>query len=175
MNNTDLFFYIYNLNGQSWILDKLMLFATSPFIYIIFFIVILLGIKGGIKEKKALLLIVIALPIAVLLIKAIHLFFFEPRPFVTFSLPPLVSESPDSASFPSRHATIAAVFAFAYLFFKSKWWPIAVVTMLLIGISRIYVGVHYPLDVVGGFAIGGFSIFITSQIVKLLKKAMLSV
>lgn len=175
MSNVDLFFYIYNLNGQFWLLDQLMIFATSPLIYIIFLLILLLGIKGGTKEKKALLLIVVALPIAVLLIKFIHIFLFEPRPFVAFNFIPLVSESPESASFPSRHATIAAVFAFAYTYFKSKWWPIAIVLMLWIGLSRIYVGVHYPLDVVAGFSLGGVSVFITAQIMKLLKKALLSV
>ncbi len=175
MDNVSLFFYIFNISGHFWALDQLMIFATAPFIYIIFLLVLVLGVKGGIRERKALLLIIAGLPIAILLIKAIHIFFFEPRPFVTFNFSPIVSESPDSASFPSRHATIATVFAFAYIYFRSKWWPIALFIMLWIGLSRIYVGVHYPLDVVGGFAVGGISILISAQIMKLIKRAILSV
>jgi len=114
------------------------------------------------------LLIILGLPVAVLIIKVIHLFYYEPRPFVTFQLAPLVKETMD-ASFPSRHATIAAVIAFAYTYFKSRWLPLLLISMVLVGISRIYVGVHYPLDVLGGSAVGAISLYLALQIKNLLK------
>jgi membrane-associated phospholipid phosphatase len=58
-------------------------------------------------------------------------------------------------SFPSNHAlNTAAVAAFAQLLYpRSGWlmWPV----VTLAGISRIYVGAHYPSDVLGGWIIGG--------------------
>lgn len=169
MDNVSLFFLIFNLSGRMQILDTLMIFGTKYLIYLIFLFVIILGLKGGIKEKKSLLLIILGLPVAFLLIKGIHIFFFEPRPFVIFHFSPIVSESANSAAFPSRHATIVAVLAFAYTYFKSKWFPLFLLIMLWVGLSRIYVGVHYPLDIVGGFLVGGVALAIALRIKNLLK------
>lgn len=134
--------------------------------------VLVLGFKGGIKEKKAFLLIILGIPIAILLIKGIHLFYFENRPFVNFHFLPIVAEKAD-ASFPSRHATISAVIAFFYLYFKSKWTPLFLILMLWIGLSRVFVGVHFPLDILGGFAVAAASLAISLQIKKALEARFL--
>lgn len=169
MDNVNLFFQIFNLSGQNIILDKLMIFGTTDLIYITFMLVLLLGLKGGIREKKSFLLMVLGLPIAVLLIKFIHLFYFEQRPFVNFNFLPIVPESTD-ASFPSRHAAISAVIAFAYTYFKSKWSWLFLPVMIWIGLSRIYVGVHYPLDILGGF----ITAIISLMLALLLKRLIFS-
>lgn len=174
MVNTELFFQIFNLNGQNAILDKLMLFGATDLIYIIFAMVLILGIRGGIREKKSFLLIILALPVAVLLIKIIHLFFYENRPFVTFNFPPYASESQD-ASFPSRHATISAVIAFAYTYCKSKWSLLFLLSAFWISFARIYVGVHYPLDIIGGFITAIIALAITVWIQKILKRIFLNI
>lgn len=164
MDNVSLFLQIFGLNGHSQILDQLMIFGTKYLIYIMAMLVLILGFRGKIKERKALLLIIFGLPISILIIVVIHQFYFEPRPFVTFNFLPIVSEVANSASFPSRHTTIAAVIAFAYTYFKSKWASLFLFLMLWVGISRIFVGVHYPLDVIGGFLVSIISLFISIKI-----------
>lgn len=72
-------------------------------------------------------------------------------------------------SFPSGHSMNSMVFFattsyFTYHFTKRKRVAVAVagisvVLILLIGISRVYLGVHYPTDVLGGYALG-FSWFV---------------
>lgn len=173
MDNTNLFFLIFNLNGHFGILDKLMIFGATYLIYLVILFIFILVLKGKTPEKKAFLLILLGLPVAFLLIQIIHIFFYEPRPFVAFHFPPIVPEKID-ASFPSRHATISAIIAFSYVLFKSKWSPIFLFLMLWIGISRIYVGVHYPLDILGGFITGSISLVIAKQIFKLIKTSFLS-
>lgn len=153
-----------NLNLFFWI-------GAEPLIYIMFLLVLISGIKGGSADKKAFLLTILALPIAVLLIKGIHLFYFEPRPFVTYNFTPMVNETSD-ASFPSRHATISALIAFAFTYFRSKLSLLLLPLMLWVGLSRVYVGVHYPLDIVGGFIVGIISIIISLQIKRLLQKSL---
>ena len=61
-----------------------------------------------------------------------------------------------SPSFPSNHAQGAVVnWGYLILWFRNKIFSIvAVVLVLLIAFSRIYVGVHFPQDVVGGVLMG---------------------
>jgi hypothetical protein len=59
--------------------------------------------------------------------------------------------------FPSGHSSIAIAFwgAFALLFRRKKIWLLSGALMLLIPFSRIYLGVHFLADVLGGIALGG--------------------
>ncbi len=168
MDNNSLFFMIFNLNGKSALLDKLMVFGADQVIYILILFIFILGFKGGIKEKKAFLLILLGVPVAILLIKGIHLFFFENRPFVTYHFTPFIKEAA-GASFPSRHATISSVIAFSYIYFKSSWSLPFLFTAAWIGLSRIYTGVHYPIDIVGGTFVGIAALLISIKIKNLLR------
>lgn len=149
-----------------------MVFGATYLIYLALLLVLILGIKGSIREKKALLLILVSVPIALLLIVIIHLFFFEPRPFANFHFTPIVPEKA-GASFPSHHAAITAVLAFAYTYFKSRWSLLLLFIMCWVGLSRIFVGVHYPLDILGGFVTAIVAIFISLQIKKNLEARFL--
>ncbi len=94
----------------------------------------------------------------------------RPRP----DLAPLIDLT-NSYSFPSGHAMNAFVFYsllayFAFHFTRNKKFTlvisfIAIILILLIGISRIYLGVHYPSDVIAGF-IAGFWVFVTGVLIE---------
>ncbi len=57
-------------------------------------------------------------------------------------------------AFPSSHATNIAGFATIFALFYRKYTILFVFIALVVGFSRIYVGVHYPLDVLAGFLLG---------------------
>ena len=73
-------------------------------------------------------------------------------------------------SCPSGHAaTAASLFGSAAYEIRKRWmWFIAVIMPLLIGFSRIAVGVHYPTDVLAGWAIGvlavGFNVLLQKKV-----------
>jgi len=76
----------------------------------------------------------------------------RPRPEVFFGLAPA-----ETYSFPSGHAFVATVFyaLLAGILIRPKrgsMAAIAVLTVVLIGLSRVYLGYHYPSDVLGGWA-----------------------
>ena len=76
----------------------------------------------------------------------------RPEPF--FGLP-----APGTYSFPSGHAFVGTVYyvMLAALISQRLWIRIAgAVTGLLIGLSRIYLGVHFPSDVLGGLSLAVF-------------------
>ena len=60
-------------------------------------------------------------------------------------------------SFPSGHTSAAFAFALAFVRsdFKGRWAKVTVVVVaVLMGLSRLYVGAHYPTDVLVGFVVG---------------------
>lgn len=62
------------------------------------------------------------------------------------------------AGFPSGHMALATALAFTLGYFiPSKYRFITPLIIVLVGLSRIYLGVHAPLDLLGGFAIGWLS------------------
>jgi len=76
-----------------------------------------------------------------------------------------------TSSFPSGHATSSMIFyltlAFALTSGKRWRWPAvagAVLFSLLIGISRVMLGVHWPSDVVGGWAFGMLWVLLTLRL-----------
>lgn len=57
--------------------------------------------------------------------------------------------------YPSRHTAIAAALGIILVYsFGRKWLWLAGVWTLAVGFTRVYLGVHAPLDIVGGFALG---------------------
>ena len=83
----------------------------------------------------------------------------RPRPFITISpenMHHLVPPSGAYLSFPSNHAAnnaaLAIVFSKVYHQFRLIFWGLAITIMF----SRVYIGVHYPLDVISGCILGAF-------------------
>ncbi len=91
--------------------------------------------------------------------------FDTPRPY---TLDPSVARSEEAIAtgtgpgFPSGHAQASVMF-WAYLAFYARrvWvWLGAVLIITLISLSRIYLGVHIPLDILGGLAIGALFVLL---------------
>ncbi|HEV3357432.1 MAG TPA: phosphatase PAP2 family protein [Pseudonocardiaceae bacterium] len=79
---------------------------------------------------------------------------FEQRPFVALHGVTMLLAHPADNSFPSDHAVIAGALAIGTLLFARRWGIVAVVVAVLLSVARVYAGMHYPLDVIVGLAIG---------------------
>lgn len=96
---------------------------------------------------------------------------FRPRPFVMLDgVRQLVSKSALSKSFPSDHASLAfALASSTYFAGERKWGTILLILAALVALGRVFVGVHFPLDVIAGALLGSFSAFVVYKLVKSLK------
>ncbi len=78
----------------------------------------------------------------------------RPRPFTDHPETRLLAGRGMSYSMPSGHAAIwGAVTVVTFLYYRRRWVPMAAVG-LGVGVSRMYLGVHYPTDVLAGWAVG---------------------
>jgi len=146
------------LNGtlSSSVLDVIMPFITdkSHFIALGAVLILLILLRGKKKEIRA--LIIVAIIILVSDFMAAHLkdVFGRIRPCHALAGVRLLAGCGGSYSFPSGHATnIFAAMVFLSLRYK-KYWPFFIAVAIAIAYSRVYVGVHYPLDVLGGAILG---------------------
>ncbi len=92
--------------------------------------------------------------------------FDRPRPYTVN--PDVITIVPklDSFSFPSGHTRCAVECALVIFLNNKKWGTAALIFAALTGLSRIYLYMHYPTDVLGGVALGIIDGFLAFFIVK---------
>ncbi len=160
----NLFLHIFNWNGRAT-LDRLMKFITRsgdgylyPFLGAI---ILLMDWQTGVKiVLTGLLAFAIELPIY----KIIKGKTSRLRPFE--AIPGIINliHAPDKYSFPSGHTAAAFIIALVI----SSGFPVLLIPMLawaaLVGLSRIYLGVHFPTDVLVGIILGTISATLAIQI-----------
>ena len=97
----------------------------------------------------------------------------RPRPFVTFTDLQIIIPTPSEFSFPSGHTSSS--FAAAAVFYRhlpKKLGIPSVILAGLIGFSRLYVGVHYPTDVIAGVIMGILLSYLAEYLVNLFVKKL---
>ncbi len=169
-----IFRLVNGASGKLQLLDWLGLFLADYLGYVIILgIIILLFLKKDWRQRfyffsLGALSVILSRGVAT---EVIRFFYYRPRPFLTLNIQPLIN-SDQTGSFPSGHAT--AYFALAmvvYYFceknreiFSRKWEWLFMGAALLMGIARIFIGVHWPLDILAGAIIGIGSAFLVKQI-----------
>lgn len=142
--NTIIFNYFFSLSSNP-IIAWASLFVSNILIYVFIVAAILIPIIIHRDYIYSILTFGAAASswIAVYILKNI---FMIPRPFVTLHLTPLFFES--GFSFPSSHVTLISVLTVLVWNVNRKLGIVFLMFAILIGFSRMIIGVHYPLDVI---------------------------
>lgn len=158
--------FIYNFHNS--FLDSLFVFITTLGDYMIIWIVItlLLFILKKLSLKKDFIFISLVYFSSFLVNDLILKQLFQrDRPFMQYEIFQPLILAPDSHSFPSGHTASSFVAATILSYYFPKYRVLFYVLAIIIGFSRIYVGVHFLSDVLVG-ALIGFVIAKTGILIK---------
>lgn len=78
----------------------------------------------------------------------------RPRPFVEHKGLEVLVKGKDDFSFVSDHSTLAMALAVGIFMVHRRYGLVGILLAVAAGLSRVYMGVHYPTDVIGGLALG---------------------
>ncbi len=117
----------------------------------------------GIKNILSVFKMALAALLGYLIKIIINLFETRPRPFLAHDVNLLVGKLTDG-SFPSMHTLISFVIAFSMYGYDKKTGVYFFMAAALVGLSRIYVGVHYPLDIFGGVLLAWLAVYAVGKI-----------
>lgn len=167
--NMEIFKLINNLANKNVALDVVMIFFSKYVQYIFMGIVALVFILGVIKKneeyRKVSVNTFIITVINLILSSIIGGVYYVDRPFVHNKVNLLVPHVKD-ASFPSNHAIGTMSIALGLEKYNKVLGMIMTILSITVGFSRVYVGNHYPSDVIGAYII----VFITNYIYNLVLK-----
>jgi len=153
--NTSLFRLINNFAGRSSLLDKLGVFCAEYLMYVMVLVVLYFVFKNYRRWRD---MAIVSLGSAVVarfvVAEIIKRLYNHPRPYWILTNVHLLLAKETESSFPSGHTIF--VFALAtgvYLYHKTlgKWLLAAAA---LVGIARVYAGVHWPYDIIFGAILG---------------------
>ena len=127
------------------------IFIANDLLYCIILLFAWFWLRGNYDTKKQILKAFIFTSIAILISQCISHVYYHPRPFVMEVGRTLIYHAPNG-SFPSDHMLIFSSIAFSYLFSAQRKLGIFLLIMAwLVAWSRVYLGVHFPLDMLGAF------------------------
>jgi undecaprenyl-diphosphatase len=115
------------------------------------------------NNQRAVIFIALALLFCNALIKDLSYVYFRPRPFATETVK-LLFYRPSVSSFPSIPIEVAFCFAAGAWYANQRLSKWLIVLGTLYALSRVYAGVHYPSDVIGGALVGAGMVYIVVRL-----------
>ncbi len=151
--NVHLFQAINSLAGTNPYLDMFMIFSAKFIIFIVPLYLIYMWFRNKNEDRNLSVFIFITVLVALAVSIFIGRLYYHPRPFVMGLGTQLISHAADS-SFPSDHTTVMFAFSIPFLLFRRyKEGSVLVFLAALVGYARVFCGVHFPLDIIGGFTV----------------------
>lgn len=161
--NLEMFRLINNMAYKNNVIDNIMIMFSKYVPYAFMAILGLVFILGVIKKNSEYRKIAVSTfsitVINLILSFVIGSIYYVDRPFVHNKVNLLFPHAKD-ASFPSDHATGTMSIALGLGKYSKVLGTVLTILSIIVGFSRVYVGHHYPLDVMGAYII----VFITSYL-----------
>ncbi len=165
----NLFATVNKLAGRWWWLDTpARLFLNDYFVPTVMALALLMLWFEGIDparraiNQRAVLVGSLSAALANILLKIVNLLYYRPRPFDMLEAH-LLFYHPTDSSMPSNAAALGFSIAAGVWLYRRRWGGPLLATAAVFGLSRIFGGVHYPLDVLSGAAIGCVSAWVVQQ------------
>ncbi|UAC48853.1 undecaprenyl-diphosphatase [Bacillus aquiflavi] len=150
---------INRFSGHLPLLDMLMIFISKKVRYVFILVLIFKYYQSSAHKNEAVHATRSAL-FALLILFFIKLFYFKPRPFVKRRVGILIPSKMDS-SFPSKHTMLTFAVSTAIFLHERVLGAILGGLATLTGFSRVWLGHHYPSDVLGSALIGSLTSMLT--------------
>jgi undecaprenyl-diphosphatase len=157
--NYHLFELINQQAGRADGIDDVMEFAATWLVYAVFAVAAAL-IAGALYRRRLRPVLEVGATLVLAFVAAVGLEHLsrQLRPFQSHQVHQLIAHDA-GVSMPSDHATAAFAIAFAVGVFLHRGWGVALaVVAVLIGLSRVWVGVHYPGDILAAVVIATLAV-----------------
>ncbi len=134
-------------------MNSLIVFGAN-YLYLTIVIAALVYLVAVPKSRSSQVIVaaLIALPLTYVVAKIMSALYFDPRPFVVGNFIPLIPHAPDNG-FPSDHTLLSAAIAAVIFAFDRKIGAFLFLIAFLVGLARVYAGVHHLTDILGSMII----------------------
>lgn len=166
--NSSLFEAIYGLAHRSATLDQVIIFGATwlPVIVGGLVVIIILSLASRDRIPRRAAFIILVPTIAWFIAHILKAIINSPRPALALdAVKPLFLA--DGNAFPSGHTTLFFALTFALYPFHPKLSTLTAISAILISLARVAAGVHWPIDILGGFILAGVVVFIAWTMVKI--------
>lgn len=156
-----------NKYAQKWLwLDVVAMFCARTLPYLMVLVLIIFAVI--IKSWQIVVYPFLSALIARFVIdSSIYFFYKKVRPAYLKDTKLLIP-IPKNPSFPSSHASVFSAISFTVLYFNITLGVVFLGLSMLIGISRVFCGVHWFRDILGGFISGIFSSLIIYYLINII-------
>ncbi len=160
--NQSLFLLINADNGTAADMIQIARICAEGLIYLIPLLLVYLWFCGDRNARRVALLSLLVILVGLLMNQLIGLVYFHPRPFMSGDGHTWLAHAPET-SFPSDHMTVFMCTSLTLLTHglrRAGWWVFG--AGLVVAWSRVFLGVHYPMDMLGALLVAALSLGLAS-------------
>ncbi len=152
--NITLFRAVNDIGKEYPDINPLFIFFAEYTVYCLMLVLLFYWLTRSTKNKLMVVSAVFAFFIAEVTGKLLGLIYSHRQPFAVWSDVNKLIEKEVGNSFPSDHTIVFFSVCITIALFRKRFWYLWAALALLLSISRIYVGVHYPVDILVGALLG---------------------